>query len=150
MFNEADLFRDILHRTTARYLTLRPDGLVLDDDPQPRAMLEARIVGHGAARTLYRGRKPTCRSLDAVKSVTDSDRRCQSCIERKHCTPQIRVDLFVDDAPYRLLLAYTSAKNFLLFWNELSRKGTEPAQGVTTLRVVHRGSWGELRFERQA
>jgi hypothetical protein len=56
------------------------------------------------------------------------------------------LDLLFDNTPYRLLLAYTSAKNFLLYTGELVEKKLEIRSINTKIVVVNRGSWGELRF----
>jgi hypothetical protein len=44
------------------------------------------------------------------------------------------------------LLAYTSAKNFLLYTGELTARKLEIQKVSTKIRVLNRGSWGELRF----
>lgn len=138
--------REILHQMTARYLTVRPDGIEIQKDRPLVPLLDAQILAYGGARTLYRGRRPVCRSLDGIKAISDSQKPCADCLERKHCTPQVRLDLLADGLPYRLLLAYTSAKNFLLFVGK--SPNTQPIDAVQTrLHVLNRGSWGELRFE---
>lgn len=136
-------FRDILYRTTARYLTVRPDGFLVAGKTLP--VLDARVLAFGAARTLYRGRKPFCRSLDAVQSL--KGKRCSTCPDLKHCTPQVRLDLLAQDRPWRLLLAYTSAKNFLLYAADLKVARVAIEQVTTRMTVTGRGSWGEVRFQ---
>lgn len=140
--------REILHASMARYLTVRPNGLVLGEGfpAVPRAV--ARIHRHGGARTLYRGRKPHCRSLDGVRAIHDPEKRCRTCYLRKHCTPQVRLDLEIGGRPYRLLLAYTSARSFLDYLDELREAGLDIAETATVITVVNRGTWGALRFER--
>lgn len=136
--------RDILLRTTARYLTVRPSGVLIGTETRPS--LDVRVLAHGGARTLYRGRKPHCRSLDAVRSL--DGQTCPGCYDLKHCTPQVRVDLLADNMPYRLLLAYTSAKHFLLYEAALRQSGVDIATVQTRITVADRGSWGEMRFHR--
>jgi hypothetical protein len=132
----------------ARYLRVSPKGLHLGSVPTPSA--QVRIVGFGAARTLYRNRKPACRSLDAAVSVTHVGRRCDDCVFAKECTGQVRVDLLADGKPYRLLLAYTSAKNFLIYEAEL-REHHVPIEDIAhQLDVVDRRTFGEIRFSRPA
>jgi hypothetical protein len=135
--------KDILYRTTARYLSVRPQGIALT--PQHLVpVISAKILAHGPARTLYRGRKPFCRSLDALRS-TDA-KACAECLDLKNCTSQLRLHLLVDDRPYCLLLAYTSAKNFLLYVGHLQGDRDHLREFITVISVANRGSWGELRF----
>jgi len=136
---------DLLRTLLARYATVRPDGLLLDPAAPPVTDAVAKLVRSGAARTLYREKRPACRSLDGVRSLTG--RECATCPERSGCTPQILVDLEIDRLPYRLLLSFTSAKNFLLLVDRLSRE-SRPLEGARLrVRVVNRGRWGEVCFE---
>ncbi|MBD3337026.1 MAG: hypothetical protein GF355_16045 [Candidatus Eisenbacteria bacterium] len=141
-----DVYRDILRRTTGRYLTVRPRGLVISPRHPPLPILHVRILDHGAARTLYHQRQPVCRSLDAVKPLKNPQVFCTDCSQRRACTPQVRVDLTFEHAPYRLLLAYTSAKNFLLYNSTIAETGRGLCDVMTQIQVVNRGNWGELRF----
>lgn len=134
--------KDILYRMTARFLNVRPHGMIIEG--QPRGTIKARILAKGPARTLYRGRRPHCRSLDSIRS-TDG-KICSECYDFKHCTSQVRLHLLCEDEPYRLLLAYTSAKNFLLYCDLLATKRLDVIKVTTVISVVDRGSWGELRF----
>lgn len=142
--------REILHRALVRYLTVRPNGFELEPGQPPRKAIEARILGHGGARTLYQDRKPNCRSLDGVRPVTgDTNRRCADCSLRARCTPQVRLDLMVDGRPLRLLLAYSSARAFLVYEAKLRQRRIPVENVVAKVSVVNRGSWGELRFSPQ-
>ena len=141
-----DPLREILHQILARYLGLQPKGFVLEPGELPRPLVEARILAAGGARTLYRNRKPECRSLDAVESLTHRGRRCQGCVFKPRCTPQIRIDLSIEARPYRLLLAHTSAANFLAYEADLRRRRIVVADVMHHIQVIDRGSWGELRF----
>ena len=58
------------------------------------------------------------------------------------------MDLLFENSPYRLLLAYTSAKNFLLYTGKLTELKLEIQAIDTKIVIVNRGSWGELRFFR--
>jgi len=146
MHPAAEIYRDILTRTAARYLTVRPDGIEITPGQQPVKQLSVLIIDHGAARTLYRDRQPVCRSLDGIRPVQSQELACYRCPDRQHCTPQVRVDLVYDCVPYRLLLAYTSAKNFLFYQTEVLKGRRQLPEVITRIRVVNRGSWGELRF----
>ena len=143
---QAEILRDIVQRMMARYITVRPLGIDLGNNRKLIPALNCRILDYGAARTLYRNRRPVCRSLDAVKAIKDANKLCQQCVDRDHCTGQIRLDLLFENCPYRLLIAYTSAKNFLLYTGKLAEKKIEIQTTDTKIVVVNRGSWGELRF----
>ncbi len=138
--------REILHAALKRYLTVRPHGFELNPGETPRPILEARILNTGAARTLYQQRKPRCRSLDGIAPLDDRNRTCAQCRLRPQCTPQVRLDLFVGAQPFRLLLAHTSAKNFLAYDGRLRQQGRPIEDILHRITVINRGSWGELRF----
>jgi len=143
---QTQILRDIVQRMMARYMTVRPLGIDLGNSRKLIAALNCRVLDYGAARTLYQQRRPICRSLDAVKALSDSKKLCQQCVDRKHCTGQVRLDLLFENCPYRLLLAFTSAKNFLLYTGKLVEKKIEIQTTDTKILVVNRGSWGEVRF----
>lgn len=143
---QAQILRDIVARMMARYMTIRPYGIDLGNNRKLIPVLNCRILNYSAARTLYRQRRPVCRSLDAVKAIGDAKRLCQQCLHRQHCTGQIRLELLFENCPYRLLLAYTSAKNFLLYTAKLAKQKLEIQTIDTKIVVINRGSWGELRF----
>jgi hypothetical protein len=143
---QVEILRDILQRMMARYITVRPLGIDLGNNTKLIPALNCRILDYGAARTLYRNRRPVCRSLNAVTAIKDANKLCQQCPDRDHCTGQVRLDLLFENCPYRLLLAYTSAKNFLLYTGKLAEKKIEIQTTDTKIVVVNRGSWGELRF----
>jgi hypothetical protein len=139
--------RAILQQARPRYLTVRPHGFELNPGQPLRPTLEVRILSFGSARTLYQNRAPLCRSLDAVRPITAKEHRtCAECALRTRCTSQVRLDLLVDTQPFRLLLAHTSAKNFLLYETQLRQCGIALYEGLHRMTVINRGSWGELRF----
>jgi len=138
--------REILHAAFKRYLTVRPHGFELHPGETLRPTLQGRIVSTGGARTLYQERQPRCRSLDGIAPLDDPHRTCARCRLRAQCTAQLRLDLFVDAQPWRLLLAYTSAKNYLLYEAHLRQGGLSIEDRLHRLTVIHRGSWGEVRF----
>ena len=142
--------REILQQARRRYLTVRPRGFELNPGERLHPVLEARILGFGSARTLYQDRKPLCRSLDGIRPTAAGHRSCAECRLRTRCTAQVRLDLLVDTQPWRLLLAHTSAKNFLLYETQLRQRGVELYDGLHRITVINRGSWGELRFRLQA
>lgn len=138
--------RDLLHRALARYLTVTPRGFVLDGRGETVPRLVVRILRYGGARTLYQQRKPVCRSLDGVVAVTDSTKRCQDCPQIDACTPQVRIDLVVEGRPHRLLLAFTSAKNFLAYVGRLEGQRIAVDSVRHEILVVPRRGWGEVQF----
>jgi len=147
---DVEVLRQLLHRALVRYLTVRPDGFILQSGSRRRRLIEARILGHGGARTLYKNRKPTCRSLDGLQPILgDTSRRCLGCRDYAKCTPQLRIDLIFERRSYRLLLAYSSARNFLAYDAERRQRGRAVEHVITKISVVNRGTWGELRFSAQ-
>ncbi len=97
--SEADPLRELLHHMTARYLTVRSGGFEFEGKRALQPALVAELLGYGSARSLYRGRRPVCRSLDGIRAIEDPDKNCGSCLDRKHCTPQVRLDILVVTHP---------------------------------------------------
>ena len=136
--------REILSRVLPTYLRVLPEGLEIKPG-HIVSSLEAEILNWGMARTLYRDRKPFCRSLDGLRALKEN-RDCVSCSTRKACTPQVRLDLIHPAGVFRLLLAYTSMRNFLLFTDGFPNE-KRSGEGLRILvTVVNRGRWGEIRF----
>ncbi len=125
---------------------MRPHGFELSPGETLRPTIEVRILSTGAARTWYQARQPQCRSLDGIVPLNDRNRTCAQCRVRSQCTPQVRLDLFVDARPFRLLLAHTSARNFLAYEARLRQLHQPIEDRLHRITVVNRGSWGELRF----
>lgn len=146
--DDLEPLRAILHRALTRYLTVSPKGLVLVGEKRPVLVAEARILGFGGARTLYRDKKPDCRSLDAITSVNKQGRHCAGCPDFTVCTPQVRLDLVIERHAYRLLLAFTSARNFLEYAADLQRQSVDLLAADHRIRVIPRGSWGEVQFNK--
>jgi len=137
---------EILVRSEARYLTVLPEGFQLQPGEPVLTHLDVALVEFSDARTLYRGRRPICRSLDGQRSVSDVRRQCPACRDRKYCTPQIRLDLLHDGHPWRLLLAFTSARNFARYLALLNARRLDPTDIRTRLQVRNHGTWGEIAF----
>jgi len=138
------LFRDIVHQSFCRYLTVTPSGFQMPS----RKILQSvpvQLLSFNHARTLYRDRKPICRSLDGIQSLNHG-RSCSSCLLRKNCTPQISLEFLHDHMPFRLILSYTSARNFLSFLASLRQNGQPLENAHVTLSVRDRGRWGEVCF----
>lgn len=137
-------FHDLFADAFARYLCVRPAGLQMPHGPL-ESSLRVRLLLSRPARTLYENHQPRCRSLDGIQSITEG-RACAACLLRKSCTPQIYIELLHDHVPYRLLLAYSSARNFMLFASRLRQQGQPIENADVILSVRDRGRWGELRF----
>jgi hypothetical protein len=148
--SDIEPLRAILHRAMVRYLSVGPRGFLLKQHGTPRPTLDARILSFGGARTLYKDRRPECRSLDGIHSASHTGRRCAPCEKKNECTPQVRIDLLVDARAFRLLLAHTSARNFLAYEGDLRVQRIPLDQPLHRLEVVNRGSWGEVRFSHEA
>jgi len=143
---DLEILRDILHRMEARYLTVRPHGIETEPDRPPLKTLEVYILNHGGARSLYRGRRPVCRSLDGIRALKDPNKLCGECFDRKHCTPQVRVDLLHENRPYRLVLAFSSARNVLRYEARCKANPLPLHRIRTRITVINRSTWGELKF----
>jgi len=135
---------DLVRALLIRYVTVKPEGLLLDPEAEPVEQVSAILVRSSPARTLYEARRPICRSLDGVRAFNGRD--CLRCPERGACTPQVLVELDIAAQPYRLLLAFTSAKNFLLFVDRTLKEGKDLARLPVRIRVLNRGRWGEVLF----
>jgi hypothetical protein len=136
--------RELMATAFARYITVRPDGFELRPG-EIVPSLAACLLGYHSARTLYENRRPVCRSLDGVRAVTLA-RRCDECCFRNKCTPQVCADLLADGIPARLLLAFTSLRNFLVFIENRRRSGLGIEGAQIHLAVRNRGHWGEVPF----
>jgi hypothetical protein len=135
---------DLFASSFARYLSVQPTGLRFPHGLL-RASVSATLRTCRPARTLYKSRKPVCRSLDGIHSIKE-ETPCTCCPNRKDCTAQIYLELLIDGVPYRLLLAYTSARNFMQFASRLSQQGQQVENAPVILSVRDRGRWGEVRF----
>jgi hypothetical protein len=135
---------DLFASSFARYLSVQPTGIRFPRGLM-RSSLTATLLTCRPARTLYRNRRPLCRSLDGIHSLKEHN-SCAGCADRKDCTPQIHIDLLINQAPYTLLLAYTSARNFMRFASQLTHKGIAVENCEVLISVRDRGRWGELRF----
>jgi len=135
---------DLFASSFARYLSVHPTGMLF---PHGRlcTSVEATVHKCRPARTLYRKKKPVCRSLDGITSIKEEN-DCASCPDRKDCTAQIYLEMLVDGVPYRLLLAYTSARNFMQFASRIGKQGLDLTDTRILISVRDRGRWGELCF----
>ena len=100
MSNTQSAFKDLFASAFARYLSVRPTGIQMPYGPI-RSTLSVSLLAFRPARTLYENHHPVCRSLDAVRSISE-DRECASCNLRQSCTPQIFLEL-IHDRRYALI-----------------------------------------------
>jgi hypothetical protein len=139
--------RDVIAQSLIRYATITPKGILLPHAAIPYNPLDATIITYGPARTRYFNRKPLCRSLDGLHSI-DNRTLCSACRDSRSCTPQIALDISYCKLPFRLLLAFTSAKNFLAALRTINPSAGN-IQGIEiSINVTDRGHWGEAHFSR--
>jgi hypothetical protein len=144
MTYEFSTMRELAVRAFARYLPVLPAGFRLSPDNIVPS-LKVRVIQHRPARTLYKNRSPVCRSLDGVRALK-KEQECAGCLFRKTCTPQICLEILHQGVPWRLILAYTSAKNFLLFSSRMKTRGVTLEDSTIMISVRDRGRWGEVYF----
>jgi hypothetical protein len=137
--------REIIASVCSRYALLTPKGIVLPSSTTPYNPLPATVVTYKPARTRYVNKKPVCRSLNGIQSLNDSA-PCVSCDYRRTCTPQIALEIQYRIIPYRIMLAYTSAKNFFVFLRTLYSSHNHIENALVEISVIDRGNWGEAIF----
>ena len=146
--NIKDVLHDFLADNFSSYVTILPHGLRLESGKLIQR-ISGQIMHSGPARTLYENRKPSCRSLNGVQSL-QSKTSCAACYRRGECTPQIRLDLLHASGIHRFLLAYTSARKYMLFLSSLAKQQCPVEGAEITISVINRGKWGELCFRQQS
>lgn len=137
--------REIIASVCSRYALLSPKGIVLPSSSNPYNPLPVHIVTYKPARTRYVDKKPLCRSLNGIRSLNDKT-ACVACDYRRTCTPQIALEIQYRTIPFRIMLAYTSAKNFLAFLRTLYPINHIENVSVE-ISVIDRGKWGEATFK---
>jgi hypothetical protein len=137
--------REIIASVCSRYALLTPKGIVLPSASNPYNPLSVSLVTYKPARTRYVNKKPVCRSLNGIHSLTDKT-ACISCDYRRTCTPQIALEIQYRTVPFRIMLAYTSAKNFLTFLRTLHPDSRRIENASVEISVIDRGKWGEAKF----
>jgi hypothetical protein len=137
--------REIIAATSARYALINPQGILLPSAASPYNPLLVTIVTYKPARTRYINKQPVCRSLNGIHSLQDKI-SCATCDYRRTCTPQIALEVLYRSVPFRLMLAYTSAKNWLAFLRTLQAPHQRIEGAVVNIAVLDRGNWGEARF----
>jgi hypothetical protein len=138
--------RQLIAQSTARYASITPKGILLPAAPVAYNPLPATIITYKPARTRYLLRKPVCRSLNGISSV-DQKQSCSMCQEARTCTPQIALDFNYRVVPFRLLLAFTSANNFITFLRRFGAAGISCEGVPISITVIDHGRWGEARFD---
>ncbi len=71
---DVEPLRQSYHRTPVRELLVRARGFELNAQRRLQPRIEARILSFGSARTLYHHREPRCRSLAALRALSDPER----------------------------------------------------------------------------
>jgi len=141
---EFSTMRELAARAFARYLPVLPAGFRLSAD-NIVPTLQASVIQYRPARTLYKNRTQVCRSLDGIRAIS-KEQECASCLFRRVCTPQICLEILHQGVPWRLMLAYTSARNFLLFKSRLEKEKIPLENSTILISVRDRGRWGEVYF----
>jgi hypothetical protein len=137
--------REIIASVCSRYALITPKGIVLPTSTTLYNPLPATIIIYKPARTRYVNKKPLCRSLNACTSLNDKT-SCVSCSYRRTCTPQIALEILYRSVPFRIMLAYTSAKNFVSFLRTLHTTIDHTENALVEISVIDRGKWGEAKF----
>ena len=132
---------EILDRSQARYLRVLPTGLAFPDGRVLQSV-SVTIRRHHPARTLYRNRRPVCRSLDGSNPLTNTKKSCVTCLERPTCTPQILLTILVKLEPFYLLLSHTSLRNFIHF----TQHKTLGQHDSILIKILKHQHWGEITF----
>lgn len=138
--------RQIIAQTCAAYATITPAGIILTVTDKPYNPLLVSIVSYKSARTRYVNRHPVCRSLNGIAAI-NGRKRCVACEDKRVCTPQIALEIIYRAVPFRILIAYTSAKNFLLFMKSLYTHHQQLENTTVEISVIDRGRWGEVCFK---
>jgi len=138
--------RQIIAQSMSRYASVTPKGILLPCASMPYNPLPINIITYKPARTRYIDRKPVCRSLDGARSV-DRKQSCLKCLDVRTCTAQIALDFRHRGVPFKLLLAFTSAKNFVVLIQKLSAAATPLEKAAIEIRVTDRKTWGEVHFD---
>ena len=137
--------REIIASAYSRYASLTPKGIVLPSSTTCYNPWTVTIVAYKPARTMYVNKKPFCRSLNGIQSLNESS-LCVSCDYRRTCTPQIALEIQYQVIPYRIMLAYTSAKNYLSFIRLQYPAKNHIENAPVEISVIDRGRWGEATF----
>ena len=141
------IYKKIADQCTTRYATLKPTGIVFGAIKSSQVSAALIVKSYSPARTFYVKKVPLCRSFNGINSCNIVNKKCKECKDNNYCTPQICIELEYRKMPYRMLLAYTSAQNFLLFVNRCKFKNIAVNDLPVLLYVKNRGHWGELLFE---
>jgi len=139
-------FNHIRALISARYATITPNGIVTPPASQPYNPFSVEMIAFRPARTRYLYKKPVCRSLNGNNSC-NSNSICALCEYYKSCTPQIAVDFLYRIVPYRLLLAFTSANNFMMLTRKLIVAKIPFEAAKVKIITINHGKWGETTFE---
>jgi len=138
-------FKQILCNITAQYANVTPKGIKLTDDVTYESV-KVTIVDFKPARSKYRNKKPVCRSFNGINSLKNNNKLCATCDDKNTCTPQILLEFMYIAFPFRIMMAYTSAKNFLKLVHKCQKENINIIGKVVTIRIIDRGRWGEIVF----
>jgi len=135
---------DLINIMCSHYLRVLPQGFEINPACVEKE-ITVRLLDFSPARTLYEKNKPVCRSLNAAYDLKNKQ-ECASCNKRLRCTLQFYLEVEYKQKPLRLILSYTSARNFTFFCSQLKQKELPIINTPIQLTVLDRGRWGEVRF----
>jgi hypothetical protein len=137
--------KEILEFSFSRYIKVLPQGFQLPHESQIYPSLTVSLSLFHPVRTLYQNHKPLCRSLDAIKPLKKNSLCCH-CLFKSKCTPQICLELLYQEIPLKLLLSYTSKKNFIVFLRVFNPQCEIKDHHTFKMNILNRGKWGEVQF----
>jgi hypothetical protein len=135
---------ELITKTFSHYLRVLPQGFEIYPN-YAEEEITVKLLHYSPARTLYENKKPVCRSLNGISDLENKS-ECASCQKRIKCISQIYLEIEREGRSWRLMLSYTSAKNFMSFCSLLRQKKESILDIKLRLRVLDRGRWGEIRF----
>jgi len=128
---------------TQLLVRVNTQGFVVADEMV--AELSGRLQQVRLIRKLFQDGALACDSPDGIEARNGT--LCEQC-RHPRCRPQLRIVLERGSLHYLLDLNATSARNLIALEDELAAEGLRIEDCPVTLRIVSRGHWPEVRFER--
>lgn len=144
-----NVYRRIINHHMIRYATLVSGGIVLPMSHTRLSSLKVEVIDYGESRTLYKEKKPVCRSFNGINPYHDGSKKCGECAEELGCTPQVYLDCISSGTinSMRFMLSYTSAQNFIVFIQQNAIRNIDIKGKQIVISVKNHKSWGEAIFE---
>lgn len=143
MKNKKQSIRQAFRKPPCFLVKVLPKGFCVEDEVLKE--LKGRIVRSRLIRKRFEENTLVCDSSDGERS-----REGKVCAECSHedCLPFLRILLFSDGISHVIDLAFTAANNFFCMEDQAEACGEKIREWNLSLKVVNRGHWGEVRFER--